>query len=470
MDEEIVFKGEWFLPNNLDNKVSGVLTFKPFADYSELELFGHIGDYNESRNFDLILGKTFNGEIITLHVCRVVHYTGFPHHSDKKRVHFSKLKIDYIFSGIHINNVEDLVFNKIETEIYNLENWVGIHGFSDGSGEYNDNGKYGIDFGYIQPKPIRFNIRNGLDGSFDFLISRDAFVLSQKEYRFIQSTIYSLTSTKPVSFHQLLYDAYVFQNFLVTATFMHTNLFHICLYSDKFSSTHFSGYDEIILPTTIKLYFRQSKKIEREKPKLAFEMLFTYDDIEKQFPFIIKKWYEKYNVLADSFGLFFYQFYITDKYLSILFLNLTQAAESFHYHLNPKQKLIESAEFKKRRKEIEDKLPEDLFLWIKPQIRNELYLDIRLSELIEQYCNDALLKYIGDVDLFKRNIKNTRNYYTHFNPELKNKALEGNELFDLYVKLRMFLISAFLVETGFEKALVSDLFYKNGGHVFPVNM
>lgn len=470
MDEEIIFKGEWFLPDDLDNKINGILTYKPYTEFSELELFGHIGDYSVLNSFDLILGRTFDGTLITIHKCTVVHYNGFPHHLEKKRVHFSRLKIDFIFTGVHINNVKDLVFNKLEAEIYNLENWVNIEGFSDVSQAYNDDGSYGVDFSYIQPKSITFNIRDGLDGAFNFLISSDTFVTFKKEHKYIQKTTYSITSSELVSFQQLLYDIYVFQNFLVTATFMHTNPFHICLHSDKFHSTYNNGYDEMILPTTIKLYFKQAKKIDRKKPKASFEMLFTYSDIEEKFPDIIKKWYSRYNVLADSFGLFFYQFYISDKYLNILFLNLAQAAESFHYHLNPKQKLIESSEFKKRKKEIKECLPVELFSWIESQISNNLYLDVRLSELLDKYCNDSLLGYIGDIDLFKKNIKNTRNYHTHFNHDLKNKALKGNELYDLYVKLRMFLISAFLIETGFEKELVSEFFHMKGKQVFNVNM
>jgi hypothetical protein len=459
---------EWFLPSDVDNKVYGILIYKPFTEFIELELFGQISDSSNLPYFDLILGQCLDGMQITLHKCKTFHRSGGGLTTRDNRTSSSKIQIDYIFSGIHINTVENLIFSKITTEIYNLENWVDIVGFGDVSRTYDNEDSIVIDFNYTQPKPITFNIRDGLDGAFNFHISSNNFTSFTKKQNYTQSTTYSLISSDNVSFQKLLYDVYIFQNFIVTATFMHTNLFNIELYSDKFSTTHRDGTNEISVPKSIKLYFKQPKKIERKNPKASFEMLFTYNDIELQFPVIIRNWYSKYIIVADSFGLFFYQFYISDKYLNILFLNLAQAAESFHYHLNPKRKLLQPVEFKEKMREIKASVSDDLYLWIKPQISNNLHLDIRLSELLDTYCNETLLQYIGDLNLFKKDIKNTRNYYTHFNPSLKEKALKGTELYDLYVKLRLFLISAFLIESGFEKELVSKFFQQNGRQVFNI--
>jgi hypothetical protein len=468
MNDERIFKGLWFLPNDIENKINGILTYNPHEEYSELELFGNLNNYDDNKDFELVLGTTLDGEDITLCNCRVVHSrsTRTPS-SNSKTVYLSRIKSEFILCGAHITKPEDLVFQKISTEIYNFENWIGIHGFSD---DTEDSGNE-INFNYQRPKAIDFAINDNTKGEIKFFISTKEPVLNT-EYNFKQSTRLSFNSSELVSFRTLLNHVYNFQDFLVLSLFTHTVPFNIVLISDKIFTTHKTGNGELNIPKEIKLLTRQVKKISRAQPKFSFQMLFTYKDIEKEFPIIIRKWYEKYETLKDSFGLFFYQFYINDKYLNVLFLNLAQAAESFHYHLNPKQKLLESKEFKERRDKIESKLSEDidLFLWIKPYIKNDLYLDIRLSEIIEKYCNDTLLKYIGDVDSFKRDIKNSRNYYTHFNPSLKNKALKGNELLDLYTKLRLLLISAFLIESGFDIVTVSGFFKKNGSQVFSVNL
>lgn len=468
MDKGIVFKGMWFLPNNLHDKINGILTYNPDDIYSELELFGHIADYNEDDFFEILLGITLDGEQITLHNCRIFQKSTFS--KDKiNNVTSSKLKVDFIFNGAHIQNVNDLMFEEIQTEIYNLENWVGIEGFSNVSRDYVDD-SYKIDFTYNQPKPIEFKISDKLQGSFRFSISDNNYVTFQKEYKYTQTTRFILNSSDSVSFRDLLYDVYIFQNFLVSALFTHTISFNVILFSDNFFTEHKSSDKEIKIAKPIQLYGGTRKKITQEKPKTFFQMLFTYNDIEKQFPEIISKWYKNHDILSNSFSLFFYQFYLNDKYLDVLFLNLAQAVETFHYHLYPNKKLLESPEFKKRKKLLKVSLTKELYDWIEPQMSNNLYLDIRLSEIIEKYSTDVLLYHIGDITIFKRDIKNTRNYLTHFNPDLEKKALVGNKLLDLYIKLQMLLVSAFLIESGFKKELVNDLLNKNGQQVFPVSV
>lgn len=54
MEEDIVYKGEWFLPDNLDNKIKGILTFKPNENYSLLELFGFLYEFENTDNIDFI--------------------------------------------------------------------------------------------------------------------------------------------------------------------------------------------------------------------------------------------------------------------------------------------------------------------------------------------------------------------------------------------------------------------------------
>jgi len=464
MNDERMFKGLWFLPNDIENKISGILIYNPHDDYSELELFGNLSNYEDGKVIEIVLGTTLDGEDITLCNCRIVSSRSTMTPSSKK-IYLSKLKSEFILCGAHITKAEDLVFQKISTEIYNFENWVGIHGFSDDTEDPNNE----INFNYQRPKPIEFEINDKTKGEIKFFISTKEPVLNT-EFNFKQSTRLSFNSSEFVSFHTLLNHVYNFQDFLVLSLFTHTVPYNIVLISDRIFTTHHRG--ELKISKEIKLLTRQVKKISRAQPKHTFQMLFTYKDIQKEFPVIIRKWYEKYEILKDSFGLFFYQFYVNDKYLNVLFLNLAQATESFHYHLNPNQKLLETKEFRDRRDRIESKLSEDidLFLWIKPYIKNDLYLDIRLSEIIEKYCNDILLSYIGDIESFKRDIKNSRNYYTHFNPTLKNKALKGYELLDLYTKLRMLLISAFLIEAGFEKDTLTKFFKKNGSQVFSVNL
>ena len=60
--------------------------------------------------------------------------------------------------------------------------------------------------------------------------------------------------------------------------------------------------------------------------------------------------------------------------------------------------------------------------------KNELTLDQRLTKLFSEVESNKIgFDYTYD-DEFKRKIKQSRNYYTHYNPNLKDKAAMGDKL------------------------------------------
>jgi hypothetical protein len=60
-------------------------------------------------------------------------------------------------------------------------------------------------------------------------------------------------------------------------------------------------------------------------------------------------------------------------------------------------------------------------------------------------------------EAFIRFARNTRNYYTHYDPAMKNKAAtEGGEMRRLTVQLRAVLETAFLLDLGFPCGEIED--------------
>ncbi len=57
------------------------------------------------------------------------------------------------------------------------------------------------------------------------------------------------------------------------------------------------------------------------------------------------------------------------------------------------------------------------------QLNNKLNLDMRLRELVEQYSIPSVSNLIGDTEVFIRQVKNTRNYLTHFDPKGKKECI-----------------------------------------------
>ena len=74
-----------------------------------------------------------------------------------------------------------------------------------------------------------------------------------------------------------------------------------------------------------------------------------------------------------------------------------------------------------------------------------------LEKKVSEHSNTILNRIIENKDLFVKQIKWSRNYYTHYSLEDKKRALQGKDLFYLSEKLKIVLVCALLVEVGFSK-------------------
>lgn len=478
MEEDIVYKGEWFLPDNLDNKIKGILTFKPNENYSLLELFGFFYEFENTDNIDFILGTTFDGIEITLHKCYIRNLSGVPENAEQRlrMINFggqqsSSYAVEFVIEGAHIKNYDELSFNEILSEIFNLDEWLGVHGFSNIDIDFEKDGSLNLNLIYSEPKPIEFKINDNLCGAFRFKVTKSAKSQFKKEYLVKQTTYLALFSKTSLSLADCIHYLFNFQNFLVISLYTQINTSNIELICDKVFDNVRSGESEYIqIKKRVKLYYSQRKHITNKTRKTHFEMLFTYDDIKESFPLIMNKWFEKYEELNPCFNLIFYHFFASEKIIDVFFLNLAQAAESFHLLLNIKNKLsriLPPAEFEAMQKRIKNSLNDDeLYDWVKMQLNNKLNLDMRLRELVEQYSIPSVSNLIGDTEVFIRQVKNTRNYLTHFDPKGKKNALYGADLVQLYIKLQRFLIGAILIEVGFDKDLLNQFFINKSSRIF----
>lgn len=282
MEENLVFKGQWFLPSNVEHKVYGILTYCPHEAHSKLELFGSLHEFLSHEPEDL--GITDESKEIT--ICNSIHWksTNLPRKNGTvlSRSHsqnfpqFVTFKVEYILEGVHIMSKDELVFQSITAEIFNLDEWIGVSGFDNINKTFSNGISFGVE--YNLPKPISFKINDNLDGQFGFSVKGSNRPLFQREYKISQSTFVTITSKSYLTINEFLYLIYKFQNFLVLSIFTHTNPIHVELTSDKF------GNDR---NETIKILSSIRKKIKKEEPKTRFQMLFTYDEIENDFPNII---------------------------------------------------------------------------------------------------------------------------------------------------------------------------------------
>lgn len=457
MTEDFKIIGEWFLPSNPNDRVHGTLNFSR-NEGASLELYGSLKSnhsLHEFANQELILGLSSKSKLITLYKCHMTKSGGATlvqgQESGKITLTYS---IMYTLVGLHVNSPDELMFDHISSEIFNLGEWVGISGFINSMPDFEKIQRNEISVEYKLPEPIEFVIDKHSKGKFSFVANHPGFSRYQKNISIKQGVHFQVDTEPEKSVEDLLSYVFNFQNLLVLALYRSTYPMSISLRGERHKK-ELVGREPI--RKKIELHISTSNIKANEEPLFDFEMLFSYKQIKDQFPQIIKNWFAKYELLKPAFNLLFEQFYNGNRFSENTFLNLAQSAETFHARIHNHTK-IPKGEYQAMKEEILKSAPEVYHKWLKDQFNfgNNLNLHTRLSELTEKYSNDFLDRIITDKDEFVKQVKHSRNYYTHYSNDGKKKALKGGDLFYLSERLKILLVWAFLVEVGFDNELLSS--------------
>jgi hypothetical protein len=346
----------------------------------------------------------------------------------------------------------------------NLYEWVGISGFIfdiDKEAESLENDVFQIN--YKLPNAIKFSLSDSLDGQFDFFIRQASEHSIYHESATLEQRVrFGLEYKQEQSFEKILDDLYKFQKFLTIALYEQTMSTNISL-SNENDKIYWGNHH--VSTRKVKLFFRGKKC--NDKIKKISDMLFCYKDIKDIFPEIIKNWFDKYKDFESAFNLLVEQFY-NDVFTTDTFLNLAQAAESFHAHSNlnipkrPKTKddILWEEEILNSVDEKHHSRLKGLFNKI-----NNSSLYTRLKEIVDFCSCDTLDKIIEDKNTFITQVKNSRKYYTHYFSGLEKNALTGMDLFDLTEKLKIVLVCAILLEIGIDKTILNKML-RNKMHKF----
>ncbi|KQO21255.1 hypothetical protein ASF10_14140 [Flavobacterium sp. Leaf82] len=462
MIDKFEIKGLWFLPQNKNDKVTGILSFDPING-SYLELIGSLDEnemfHTSQEKCFIILGTSVDSEAITLYNCYFSSRQRRTLRNEETGPISERYYVNFILKGYHFENEESIKFNTISSSLQNFDEWVNISGFQNDS-EINIENSYCIN--YVRPKDIEFDLHTDHRGKFTFLVSRPN-VYSQKNEYIIQETWLELNSKNEKSLKEIRELLTRFQNFLILGIYKSVFPNKVILYNDSIQND-FGRAGKYRKPIE---FYQATRKRRNEKEKQSFEMLFNYTQIKADFPKIIKNWFEKYNKLSPAFNLLFDQFYNGAIFNENTFLNLAQSAETLHSRLYNHTKMPKN-DYKKMKQHILEVLPIEYHNWMKEQLNfgNHLDLSQRLTELTEKYSNEVINKAIPDKSEFVQQVKNLRNYYTHYSESLEKKIIPEKDLLFLSERLKMLLVSGFLFEIGMSKEMSNKLFKNANQNLF----
>ncbi|MBP7795954.1 MAG: hypothetical protein KA059_04170 [Elusimicrobiales bacterium] len=456
MIEEFEYKGIWWLTNNPKEQVSGTLRFTP-DEGAILDLIGSFKDIKNMNKMlemlepEIILGVSSNGKNITLYKC-------FEKKSNFSFPGFqtSSFYANVVFIGAHFQKSEDIRFKNISVHYLHLDEWVNISGF-----DINLLEEKGVIIKYKLPEPFLANISDEIKILINFLATGPSFSFVQKEATIKQKTEIKIETSEDKSFEDYTKVMYHIQKFLTLGITYPVYPLAIAGLTEVNKEII---KDKAYYPP-VEVFYKLSDIPKGHKPLLPVDMLFTFKDISNRFESFLKNWFEKMDLLEPVYNLYFGTLYNPRMYLEHRFLSLIQAIESFHQRTYG-GKYLSDEDYKVAYDALVTAIPEGIRSDLKDRLKeylnygNEFSLRKRLKEIFDKY-QEILDRLIENKSDFIEKVVNTRNYLTHYDKELKERAANGEDLYRLTQKLKMCLEICLLTELRFSSEEIKDLFSRN---------
>ena len=446
MLDHVVFKGNWWLPSNPDEQVSGSLTFSQ-DDGAILELVGVFGTERSQKieQPKIILGFTQEGKIITLQDCAYTSVT-YP----LIGLGGARYRVKFVFENVHFSSEDDIKFNQLCGGFTDLDTWVNIHGFSI---EHNiTEKKYEFTINYVKPESRFIKTDDDDEVGIGFSSHGPIRSIVQSEVKISQKTYLVVKSNKgDVPFE-----------YLHTLLSKFSHLFQIAIQRIAYPTTIF-GFtqanaemreeQEPYFPE-VKIYYQPIEAYVEKKPLIPQDMLFSFGDLDEN---QIENWFKRYDQYQAPIHLHRSLYYSSRLFIETRFLNVAQALESLHSILFDNQ-YIPKDEFKRRKEILLNATPDELKDWTIEILAGANYkrFKLKILELIEKK-ESLLSECILDKERFVQHIRDTRNEFVH---QSKQKwTLHKKEELASAIFLLSYLFEAYLLEIiGFSDEEIIELF------------
>lgn len=408
VSEKKEFVGKFYLPSNPGHKIPGTLEIGLNGEV-RLEMSGNFepSPRNESLwDIPLINGEVADVWCVTLLDCR---YRNLAFGGRPKTTHIvarcALCNLDATYE-----KKEEVEFNNLRFSVEHLNRWLGFVGVK----QTGDPIK-GMTIDYVLPKGITIKLGGGIETKFAFdaswsLPRADGIKIDQ--YAHIE-----IASEQPRSLSYLTDLVGKINVFLCMATDE-----VVCI---KNVAIPKNGYRD-----TVQIYYQSFIRAEESRKWNTTYSLCTFFDIEENFPAILNRWIETYELTRPTYSLYLLCKMGEAGYVENMFLSLVQALENLceaGYALYgwPKNKGLKQ-KLKKLIFTFKDLIPRDqVAMW---------------DEIIE----DAV---------------GVRNYLTHYSktaPKFKEKSENPGVVYFLYKKMEVIIQLHFLKQIGFDNREIEN--------------
>lgn len=403
---EDIYYGIWFLPTK-SISAQGRLTVTDY--YIDLHLTDpehhSLSEDRDQESFSIIYGIGHSKEMITLYNCN-----GFAGNYQAKLM---------LYGDKHFTSIEDLKFKILSVNFPYFDKWINPGSFKK---EMTDNG---FVIKYENPQKIECLLDNQITLSIDFKCYVPEMIKKHKvnlhEHASVQLISNADDGTLLTDLLKYLNCLQQFTSFMVRDG---ANIEFVRVYSEpnEYISNPFMG--------TMVYSSYPFNKFSYDGHSERF--LLNYLEIKNDFSELIKNWFNFALSGQHITSLILQDYFYRGTFDESRFLNLIRVLEIFHAFKFP-DLILPVKDYKVKLDTIIDHIPDMYKKEVREhlQYKNEFTLDMRLQALINETGNIQVgLDNVYD-GTFIKNVKHSRNYYTHYNPKYEKKALKG----DLLIKV-----------------------------------
>ncbi len=452
MIEKFKYQGMWWIPGRDTEKTAGRLSFDPQEGIT-LDLIGSFQGIQDMttrfREREIILGALSNGKNVTLCKCSQAKSSrSFP-----GSVATSSSYVDRAFVGVHFQKKEDITFKRLSVRYSFLDEWVDMSAF-----DVQISNEQGLAIKDKELIPIQATVSENLKIS---IVTRVTTRVSRvkKEAVTKQRTYVVIEPSREESLEEYFKTMYHIQNFLSLA--MMRPIYPLGIEGATELNKRMMRGKPSYPP--IEIFYKLRDIPRTTKLSRRLRMLFSLRDISDKFEPLLKKWFEKADSLEPVYSLYFGTRYNPRMYLEHQFLSLTQAVESFHRRVWGGDYLSDG-DYGKVYAALVNAIPpwakEDFRESLKKKIhyRNEFSLGKRIKDILDKY-QEIVPNFIRNKKSFTRSVVDTRNYHVHYEADLKERAVTGEDFYRLTQKVRTLLEICLLAELGFSLEEIRNLFF-----------
>jgi ApeA N-terminal domain 1/Apea-like HEPN len=426
-------QGFWWMPGTPEIKVPGRLLVSADGAVS-LELLGHVQQSPLPHGpIEFLHGVLHNGKLVTLLDSQYSHSS-----LNMPGIATARLNALWAFVGTHFSSPTDLCFSKTYFHVEGLDRWLGLTGIRvTFDAEYRS-----ATINYQPIPPIAFPLEDGSTLRILFSWTLPSIGGSVESASVSQKANLCFETPSPVPFAELSSTIYRLNCLLCLAINETVSLTEL-----EFSSPTLidaSSHRELL----VEVYGRTMPQSESSPKFRPFGQLFIYHQVRDRFGSLVSGWLQNFQTIEPALNLYFAVATSDSMFLENQFLFLVQGLETLHRR-TLQETMLPLVEFDSLTRLLIEACPTTRREWLSARLgyANELPLRRRLGDLLGGLSR--VLWLAGDNDFPISDVVDTRNYLTHFDPGLEERASRGRDLFTLTEMLQAAFALLLLGRIGF---------------------